>query len=194
MSTVSNVTVAKPKKAGAISIADYGTTLPTDATSALDAAFENTGYVSEDGVTNSNSPESDNIRAWGKDIVYVINSARDDVFKFTLIESLNGTVLKAVYGSDNVTVGDNAITVKANTDDLPEKSYVIDTILRDDTLKRIVIPRGKITEVGDIVYKDEELVGYEISVTCMPDDAGNTHYEYISTESSNKAKAETTEG
>ena len=52
-------------------------------------------------------------------------------------------------------------------------------ILRDGTLKRIVIPSCKISEVGDIVYSDTEAIGYDTTVDCTPDSEGNTHYEYI---------------
>lgn len=52
-------------------------------------------------------------------------------------------------------------------------------VLRDGAVKRVVIPNGKISEVGDVQYTDSDAVGYEITITAMPDTAGNTHYEYI---------------
>ena len=46
-------------------------------------------------------------------------------------------------------------------------------------LKRVVLPDAKVGEVGDIVYKDDEAVGYELTLTALPDEDGNTHYEYL---------------
>lgn len=180
MSDTKNVTTGKPKIGGAIFRAPLGTALPTDAKSALDAAFKSLGYCSEDGLTNSNTAESDQVNAWGGDKVLDVQTSKDDTFQYTLIEAMNPEVLKAVYGDANVSGDlDSGLTVKANSEEQEQCSLVIDMVLKGDVLKRIVIPQGKVTEVGDIVYNDSDPVGYETTMSCTPDTDGNTHYEYM---------------
>ena len=82
MSDAKKVTVSKPKVGGAVYRAPLGTTPPTDATTALDKAFKSLGYISEDGLTNSNSPESDSIPAWGGDKVLYYQTAKDDTVEW----------------------------------------------------------------------------------------------------------------
>lgn len=180
MSSASNVMVGKPKAAGAVYRAPSGTAAPTDATTALASAFVEQGYCSEDGLTNSNSPSSENIKAWGGDIVYTYQSEKADTFSFTLIESGNAEVLKTVYGDSNVTGSiTSGLTVKANASELPESVWVIELVRRDGGPHRIVIPNGKISEIGEITYSDTEAIGYAVTLSCTPDSAGNTHYEYM---------------
>lgn len=180
MATVTNVSAGKPKIGGAVSVAPLATALPTDATTALNVAFKNLGYISEDGLTNENTPETDNVKAWGGDTVLITQSEKTDTFTFTLIEVLNVDVLKFVYGDDNVTgTLADGITVKANAEEAEDREIVIDMVLRNGALKRIVIPLGRISEIAEINYVDDDAVGYEVTVTAAPDANGNTHYEYI---------------
>ena len=174
------VSTGKPKIGGAIFRAPLGTTLPTNARDALAEAFKALRYASDEGVVNENSPTSDSVKAWGGDVVLDYQSEKRDTFKYTLLQSLDVDVLKSVYGDENVS-GDleTGITVKANSKEQKYCCIVIDMILRNDALKRIVIPNGKVIEVGEINYVDDDGIGYETTISCAPDAEGNTHYEYI---------------
>lgn len=179
MSDKNNVTASKPKVGGAVYRAPLGTVLPTDATSELNEEFKSLGYISEDGVVNSNSMTAEKVKAWGGDVVLEDETEKTDSLKMKFIEGLNVDVMKAVYGDDNV-IGDlkTGITIKANSVPQKECCWVIDMILKG-ALKRVVISNGKVTSVGDIAYKNGQPVAYETTISAIPDAEGQTHYEYI---------------
>lgn len=178
----SNVSAAKPKIGGAISRAPLGTILPTNATENLAEAFKQLGYISEDGLTNTNTFDSTDVASWDGDVVLTTESNKRDTFMYKLLEVLNVDVLKSVYGDENV-IGtlDTGITVRANSQPQEEHSWVIDMVMKNGVLKRIVIPKAKVSAVADIVYKNNEAIGYETTLSAAPYEEydGDTHREYI---------------
>ena len=177
--TATNVTVGKPNVSGAVYRAPIGTTLPTDATTALDAAFVSLGYVSEDGLSNNNELSVEATKAWGGNIVLRSLTEMNDEFSLTLIETKNVDVLKAVYGDANVTVdANNNVTVNVIAEDPVEAVWVFELALRGGIARRIVIPDGAITSRDEITYNDSDPVGYGITISAYPDASAKTHVEY----------------
>lgn len=176
-----NVTPGKPRVTGAIFRAPAGTPVPTDATSQLDAAFKELGYVNDQGVRNANTAEKTKVYAWGGSAVMDSTTQKPDDWIFTLIEALNPEVLKTVYGDVNVIVSEDGkqISVMATAEDLAEFILVIDMALTNNALKRIVIPKGALSNVAEIAYVDNQPIGYNITVSAYYDANGKSHYEYI---------------
>lgn len=174
------VATGKPKTGGAVFYAPVGSNIPTDATTALDAAFKCLGYCSEDGLTNALSISGGSIKAWGGETVHNYEDGFSNNFKFKLIEILNVMVLKAVYGEKNVT-GDleNGIHVSVTGQPHEDGVWVVDMVM-NSYVKRIVVPRAKITAVGEIVYKDNTVAGFDTTISAAPDANGVYHHEYIS--------------
>lgn len=175
------VTASKPKIGGAVWRALAGATLPTTAVTELGNSYANLGYISSDGVKNTTEITSENVKAWGGDVVLSAENGKVDTFQLKFIETTNVDVLKAVYVDDNVdgTI-DAGITVRANSKEHTEDIFVIDTILKGGAIRRLVIPRGKITAIGEIQYVDNVPVGYDATITALPYETweGDTHREY----------------
>lgn len=180
MNDASNVSFGKPKATGAVFVAPAGTTIPTNATTALDAAFKGLGYVSEDGLVNSVETDTETVTAWGGDQVLSGQTSFAETFTVNLIET-NADALAVYYGEDNVTDdGSGNITVKQNSKLLPNVVVVFELVLTGGRIKRIVVPNAQITDrSGEITYVDGEPIAYPAVFNAYPDADGNTHTEYI---------------
>lgn len=185
MNDSSNVSFGKPKATGAVYVAPAGTAVPANATSALAAAYQGLGYVSEDGLVNSVEADTESVHAWGGDQVLVGQTTFGETFTVNLIET-NVETLKVWYGEDNVTEdGSGNITVNQNSAELPEMVVVFELVLTGGRVKRIVVPKARIADrSGEITYVDGEPIAYPAVFTAFPDEDGNTHTEYIAVVSS----------
>lgn len=148
---------------GAVYVADTDDTLPTDATTVLDAAFEDVGYISEDGVTETHDTDTEDIRAWQNgDLVRRVQTGHDVTFSFTMLET-SEVSLREFYG--NYDDG----TVEITGAELPHRAWVL-SVEDGDHVLRVVIPDGQITDRGDITYSNGEVVGREVTLTAYPVD------------------------
>ena len=178
-----NVSFGKPKATGCVFVAAYGTELPTDGTSALNAGFANMGYISEDGYVDSIETETASVKDWGGKEVLSSQGSFKETHTVNFLEA-NEDVLKAYYGAENVTKDGNNFTVKEKGAELPTVSVVIETVLTGGRVRRIVIPMAKLTDrSGDRTYKSDEAIVYPAKFSASPDASGTYHYEYTATTS-----------
>lgn len=178
--TALNVSTGKPRVTGGIYRAPVGTAAPTDATTALSGSFVPLGYISTDGVTQSSEIDSGEYKAWGGDVVLAYVNGKTYRFAFSMIEVLNPELYKTLHGVNNVSgTLATGMTIRANGTDTVEWVYVIELAMRDGAFGRIVIPDGKITEMGDTNFQDDDAIAYPVTITCQSDNNGIPYYEYI---------------
>ncbi|MGW4028254.1 phage tail tube protein [Streptomyces sp. NPDC004838] len=146
--------------------APVGSTAPTDTTTAWAAAWKAAGLLSEDGASESRDQDSTDHYAWGGVLVRTTRGKHKRQIKVTCLED-NLVVFGLVNpGSTAVTTtGTTTRTVKVPTSD--PRAFGLE--LRDgDIVKRRVIPKGEVDEVGEVTLSDSELTAYELTITVYP--------------------------
>lgn len=184
-----NVGAYSPQASGGVLAGPTTATLPTNLTDVPGAEFESLGYVTEDGVTEAVARDSEKKKAWGGAIVKILTTDHEATWSFALMETANVAGLKAVYGEDNITdAGMGESVLKINSDELPERAFVFDMLDKGTKVsKRIVLPKARITEIGDVVYTHQDTTAFEVTIEAMEDADGNKAYIYTSSESSTES-------
>lgn len=154
---------------GELYAAAVGTAAPTSSTSSLDAGYVGMGYVSEDGVVETYDDTVEDIVAWqNATVVRSVTTESKATLQLTLIET-KGAVLELYHKGSTVEAvgaGEWKIDVKAPGAD--ERAFVLDVIDGSKHI-RFYVPRGEVSERGEITYANGEPIGYQITITCYPD-------------------------
>lgn len=168
MTTASNVAVGVT---GSVYGAPTGSTLATDSTTALDAAFVELGYITDAGIRENQNSATNQIKAWQNgDIVREIQTEHNLTYALDFLES-SAEVLEAFYG--NETTGTVEITGAQGT----RQAWTFN-IVDGTTTIRLVIPDGQITDRGEVQYVNGNAIVYPITITCYPDTSGVKAYRY----------------
>lgn len=187
MPNTSDVRIGAPEQetTGAILHAPVGTTLPTLSSISssgvtLDGAFTGNEYVSEDGLTLSPDMSTTDIKDWSGATVRKVLESFDGTLSWTMI-STNKNAMEVAFGSNHVT--SNAATASHGTQvqaelgaHIPDpQSWVF--LMKDGNARIvIVVPKGQITEVGEVTFAANEAVGWEVTLSCYPDSNGECIY------------------
>lgn len=187
MPRTSDVRIGAPEQSvtGAIKNAPLGTTLPTLSSITkqgvtLDNAFTGDEYVSEDGLTLTPAMSTTDIKDWSGATVRKVLESFDGTLSWTMI-STNASALGIAFGADHVTTQAAATAhgaqIRAELGaHIPEaRSWVF--LMKDgDARIVIVVPNGQVTEVGEVTFASNAAVGWNVTLSCYPDESGECIY------------------
>lgn len=163
-----DVTKVGPAPTGQIYRAPLATAAPTSQASALNVAFVDLGYIGPDGVTVSipASGDSTPIKAWQNgSTIRILRSPSEDpaTFSFVALET-NKTVVESWAGATvTQTATEGSYTINS-TGTRTHYAWVID-VVDGAELERTYIADGVVFEVGDKVYRNDEPIGYEMTIS-----------------------------
>ena len=182
--SVEKTSNAKPAVTGGVLNGPLGSTVPTDAATAVDAAIKRLGHVSEDGLQPEGERSTNTVRDWAGDVIAQLQTEHASRFTFTLYGVFDADVLGAVFGAGNVTT--TAATASTGTlfaveetgDELPHSTWVFDMRGAGGTKTRIVIPDGQPSNVTEGPMVAGELQSFTLTVEAFKDATGVKVYRY----------------
>lgn len=147
------------------------TPLPVDTTTALNVAFKEVGYISDEGLSADPEESTSDIRAWGGDLVRRMITEYGETYGFTMLET-NVDSVAAYFGNGTATAWEGKQIVI-------RKSWVFH-ITDGAAVRRIVLPDAEVTDRGAITYATTDAIAYPVTVSTYPNAAGVHSFHYAS--------------
>lgn len=177
-----NVSVGGGILGGYFYTAPIGTELPDNpwiTQAELEAmGYENTGYISSDGIKDSISRSSDTLTDMNGTPMGSTRGTRTQTWAITWAE-VKAAVMREIYGYSNVTDKAGVLSVHSNNKDQEHRSYVALCVLRDERPAVMVIPDGQCFVSGDLTINSTTLFGREGTITGYGDAEGDACRWYI---------------
>lgn len=161
-------------------VAAVGTPAPTSPLEQPVAPWEPLGAISDDGLVYGFDEDSQQFTPWGLTSPFrttITQSIR--TFQLTLWETARVAVQSVMYRlpASELQPGDEEITHFAETaSPTPDRRAWWFLVMDGDTARGFYVPQGEVSDRSDVTFKQDEMSGYQITVTAYPDDAGNTVY------------------
>ena len=146
---------------------------PTDPWAAL-------GAISDDGLVNGWDEDSQEFTPWGLTSPFrtqITKSVR--TFSATMWETSRLSVMSLHYRlaeADLAPDGEGITTFAETASPVPDRRAFWFLVMDGDNARGFYVPEGEISERSDVTYKQDEMSGFEWTITTYPDAAGNTVY------------------
>lgn len=152
--------------------------LPTNASDPLDPAFSEIGAVSSDGITEATSQDRTDFFIWQNSaLARRVPGQATKTFTFAAAETrLN--VLGVNYPGSTITQNSEGVAIAERPPVTDIRNWVLHGDDGADRALRIVVPRGEVTERGDVVWSGENVTVYEWTLSAYVDPSGFWAYRY----------------
>lgn len=168
---------------GHVWVAPTATAAPTNTATALNAAFVDLGYCSEDGATFSDGKETVDIMAWQSFTpIKKLISTRTVTVSFVLRQWSQPTLEFALGGDVVVNAAEFKYTPPAASF-IDERSLVLEWFDGDDIF-RLYIPKGIVTETVETNIARTAAADLPITFTALDPGAGAKTYTLFTDKSS----------
>lgn len=165
---------------GAVAVAPEGTAMPADARTALTSAWDDSGYVSEDGLSVTITRSTTPIRDWSKAAVRNLLTEFGGAIAVSFLQ-VDEFAAKRMFGEDNVTVTaattttSEVIKISIGAELPPIEAWCF-SMKDGDARIRVLVPRGQMTDVNQIDFKPDagNIIGG--TLTAYDDGTGNSIY------------------
>lgn len=161
---------------GSVYVAPTGTTAPTDATTALDAAFVDLGAINEDGLGLAPSRSIEKVRAWQSSKAVRTIITEDELSLSFALQQWNEDSIALAFGGGTFSVANvtEAKFVPPAAGTVDERSFVFEWV--DGSLtSRLYVPKGMVTDVGEITVGKSGAIELALTVEVL----GSTPNDFI---------------
>lgn len=151
---------------GMVLVSDKGTTAPTDVTVDWPVGWESLGLIDDNGIDETYKKNTNEHMAWNvRGVAKRVPASATFEFKFVALQT-RAKLMQLFYGSAPSalsTTGQTRVNMLANSD-VTELQYGIEYHYTSGEIERVIIPRGVVTDLGDIKNTEKDLKQYEITV------------------------------
>lgn len=149
--------------------------LPTS-TKAPTTGLTDNGYLTEDGLTITNSRTIETIKDWNLEDVRAMLTEQASTIKFAFLE-VNINTLREYFGEENVDDTGDEIVIRINASTIKPRAWVWNLKDGDEKI-RIVVPTATISNQEDLVFVKSDAIKLGLELTPTADAAGEKVYIY----------------
>lgn len=163
---------------GEVFVAPVGTALPTDTTTALNAAFKSVGFISEDALVESLSITKELLRAWQRPIgIRTLTTEVAWTFQFGMLET-SPLVLDLYYGGAETTVAGGVAETAILAWPTSSRYAMVIEIVDGDITTRYVLPAVEIGEREEVNHTNTDGTIWGVTVNVMGTDIDEMGLRY----------------